>query len=387
MKEFRHSHPDRKNLDRPQGGKPHVRITEVHAATFIDSTGVPLTSDRGKPEAIKDIDFDYRPNTFRTSPSRYPDGKPHEIPVSGLEQRRLGESYRDMMQTISEVRNGFIDMLSYPKAKTEPLNAHEFLAVLGVLRFLPHYLAYRSHNPMAQNGEIPPMVMVLTNSASGTKGALGAWMDVHESEVDYLNKVPDVDEMITLIENIGSMAPKGGKTVCAASPAQQRHFMDAVIYGPSDKSKSQSEHSFMPSTEIPSLIRFGYAINSASGLLGEILRLDHVNAQIIEGLKNASSVLNVGEEETTSAIQRVSEKFIEGVKPLLSRIDAAESSMNRALGREEVASSPISLQDINSQKALAMYPLVSLTAQDSEKIGHTHHNKGKAERRRRMFFR
>lgn len=384
MKELRRLHSDTKPAYQPPAKKAHVGITEVHAAKFIDSTGIPLTSDREMPEVVKNIDFDYRPNSFRTSPSRYPNGAPHEIPVSGLEQKRLGESYRDMMQTISMVRDGYAGTLPYKKDKTKPLSAHEFLVVLDIFKFLPNYLTHRAEKPLKPNGELPPVVMVLSNSASGTKGALGAWMDIHESEAGYMEKTPDIDEMIELIEGLGTMVKK---TACAASPAQQRHFMDAVLSGPSDKSMSSGGLSFLTREEIPNLVKFGSAMNKGSGFLAEIIRLDAVADQMVRGIRDASALVPGREQETVEAIKGISQRFLGQTRPLIVALDAVESQMNTALGREASARNSFSLKDINARKSLKMYPEVVALKSGNQAQAQARHARENVDRRRRMFLR
>ncbi len=355
MKELKSkSQPDSLASLQPKSQGAHVGIIEVHAAKFIDSTGIPLTSDRELPEIVEKIDFDYRPNTFRTSPSRYPNGRPHPIPVSGLEQRRLGESYRDMMQTIALVRDGYLGLLKNRKDKDRPLSAHEMFGLLHILKFLPHYLSFRAEGAMEKTGEIPPAVLVLSNSAAGTLGALGSWMDVHESEPDYLSKTPNVGEMISLAERTGTMVLPGSKTVCAASPAQQRHFINAVLFGPNEKFMPGTKVEFLDESEIMSLAKFGNAIHKGSGYLGQIMWLDNVYYQRVRGVQDVLMLTPGREQEARFVIEGHIKEFNARTELLLDTLSVIEGEMNKALGRNEVIGRKLSLEDIHKQKRVQM---------------------------------
>jgi len=359
LKELPKKQPDSRASFLPNPQRSHVGIIEVHAANFIDTNGIPLTSDRELPEIVETIDFDYRPNNFRTSPSRYPNGKPHPIPVSGLEQRRLGESYRDMMQAISLIRDGYLNALQNRTDKTGPLSAHELFGLLHIFKFLPHYLSFRAEEAMEKVGDMPPVVLVLSNSAAGTLGALGSWMDVHESDPDFLSKTPNVEEMIILAETTGTMALPGKKTVCAASPAQQKHFMDAVIFGPSDKSLPGTKIDFLEKSEIISLAKFGNAMHKGSGYLGQIMWLDNVYYQRVKETQDVLALTPGRTQEALFIIDGYIKEFKTRTELLLSALDAIESDMNKALGRQELNGGKISLEDINKQKRMQMIRLVS----------------------------
>lgn len=347
-------------LQATEQGTVHRAISffEVTETFYVDSTGIPLSSDRREPDYVNQIDFQYRPNAFKNSPSRYLGGKPHPIPVSGLEQRRLGETYRDMMGIVETVRDGFVGHFTKHKDPSRPLDVIETSKLLDALTALPHYLTFRTVKSFSPQGEIPPSVIVLSNSASGSKGALEAWIELHQQEVAFHRKTPDVEEMIEITENIHTMAPVHGKTVCAASPAQQRHFLEAVIHGPSEKSIVADNADLLREEEVEAFVKFGVALKrgiyAASGLRG----FDAYTRQLIQGVLDAGEITPDRKKEAQDVADAYLEQFLSRIAHSLSIISFSEQEMNEVLGRGVGERNSTTLEDLDRIKPLGCMQLI-----------------------------
>ena len=188
-----------------------LRVVDIFVNSYTDSSGIPLASDRDDPRLIQGIDFQKQPNPFRTSPSRYPNGKPHEVPVSELERERLRQFYPEMLSLLGRVRSTYITETRKKTGRNldASLTLSESLSILSGLSYLPHYLAHRSTRPFALQGELPPQVIVLSNAASGSRGAMYAFADLHIDDPDVEELVPDKTEAIAAIERMGSLISEG----------------------------------------------------------------------------------------------------------------------------------------------------------------------------------
>lgn len=211
-----------------------VSYMEVVSVPLVDNRGIPLSSDRAPKELIQDLDFEYKPCPFRDSPSRYPDGQPHEIPVSGLEQRRLVEHYDMALGLAAGVRQRL-----FPDKGSASLSNYETIQVLQSLKWLPHYLAFRGGSQY-NTGRLHPGVVITSNCAAGTLGGLYAGLeDRAQVENEAVGLPPEAAQMIAASEKRGTMI--GENTVCAASPRMMKKFIEATSNTGDVKVQDESE--------------------------------------------------------------------------------------------------------------------------------------------------
>ncbi|MEX2007616.1 MAG: hypothetical protein WD992_02490 [Candidatus Levyibacteriota bacterium] len=317
--------------ERPAGenignSAPPVSIAEIYFTPYTDVSGVPLSSDRGRPDLVKGIDFEYQSNRFRASPSRHPGGSPHKIPVSGLEQRRLSESYSTMLGIVRAVRDAYLERTRSSGSDVQgPLNTAEALDVLTGMQFLPHYLRFRSRNPLPVQDTIPKEIVVLSNAASGSRGAIGALIDLYKNEPDLLAKIPDINEMVDEIERLGRMV--GEKTVCAASPAQIRHFLGAVLNGPPEQfEKSDIVGGLLDEQEVLSLVAFGQAVYFGIIMMEELKELDAAT------MEYANKRLQ--EPHPAKDIRKALEDYLSACEERVINIEVQQIRVGALLGRE-----------------------------------------------------
>lgn len=315
-----------------------VTLFDISYTAYVDTSGVPLDSDRGDPEKFKGIDFRKRPNNFRSSPSRYPDGRPHEVPVSGLEQERLGRTMGEMMGVISYVRDNAILMVGGDPDK--PIDAESALAITNGLAHLPSYLVFRADKPIPSEGMFPPYMFVLSNSASGTRAALAAW--IREFGDEGKNVVPDSREMIEIIEQHGSMVKE---TVCAASPSQQEKFIDAIIYGPPEELTFPFNKELFSLSEIPAILEFGDAMNASNLAFQKLEQLDEdFFARIDEQTDQGS----FSQAEYIKHFIGLVREFSSMVSQIGVQLSSIEEAANEILGRTPETRSDFSFAGLNN---------------------------------------
>lgn len=250
-----------------------ISLLKIYHTPYIDSTGIPLSSDRSYPDLIKDIDWDYQPapSTFRGSPSRYPDGSPHVVPISGLERNRLRDNYPKMLLMLGELREQYIrykrgdsDIATLPT----PLTIAEMREFLRGLIHLPHYLVHRGKNPVPSQGVLAPSVLLLSNSAAGSLAALETYATVRKPRS---NKVPEPENVIADVERGSNLM--GEKTMCVAAPAQMNHFLSAVINGSGQESGVTAP--LVSPKETFSFFEFGHHAYVVQEFLGELWAKDN----------------------------------------------------------------------------------------------------------------
>jgi hypothetical protein len=304
---------------------PPITSAHIHQTIFIDTMGIPLTSDRGDLTHTQGIDFKYVPNNFKDSPSRYPNGRPHPIPMSGLEKDRLEASYGSLLPLVGRVRQNFIQ---YSREETgiepsEPLNVDEALKVLFGLAYLPHYLVYRTRGPFAPMGQIPFEIFILSNAAEGSRASIAAFMEENRDDPELFARIPDVEEAIDASERLKRMV--GDKTVCVASPKQMKHFIGSVIDG-SEKLGECTFEEILPDDEIRSLVEF------SSGYFDARLRtnaLQNIDEWLAANIQDA-----LEKKIDTRRINQAIQPYYSHIQKLLRELTGRESDMNRALGRQ-----------------------------------------------------
>ncbi|GEM_PF-5551151 len=304
---------------------PAISVLRIKTTRIIDSSGIPLASDRD-PKLAEGIDFEYQEFPFHNSPSRLLQNQPdpaHSRPMSGLERRRLAESYTSMIAIVNYVRRGYLETV----ANTEPgpLTARELQEVLHGLFYLPHYLALRGKNPIPAQHALPPVVIALSNSASGSAGALDGYLKKHGNSQEAWNNPPVPEEMIEVIETLESKPLVGGKTVCVASPEQMRHFFAAVINGAHMPKATFDASSFLEISETPSLIEFGKHAFYANELMNGLKTLDEKAAALIK--KQSRNGRN------PRHVRKTRDSFLGETHRLLGELAVSEHRINSALGR------------------------------------------------------
>lgn len=337
-----------------------VRISDIAHPPFIitDSTGIPQLSDR-HPNTPKDIDFKYEACPFSNSPSRYPNGAPHEIPMSGLEHERLAANYPGMVAITSVVRSEFLRSRGVDLESKTPLTIGEAKELLMGLSYLPQYLIYRAENPFSPSGEIPPVYIALSNSSSGAHGAVNAQLLAEGETEATLEHIPDADMMIDLVEKEGAMV--GEKTVCAASPLQMKHFLNVVVNGPEKDTRNPEIAGVFDLSEVPAIIKFGRGMYLGRALLEDIKSMDGAFVEMVNPIMISGDI---------PRIKQTVEMFKRHVSLMVSELNTAQLYVDIALGRE--ANKPTTLADLSKILALGM-PVVDLKVAEAEA-----RNKGKA---------
>lgn len=253
---------------------PSVSLFDMHMTYFTDTTGIPLDSNRRVENPhTAGIDFELQKCPFSDSPSRYPNGEPHEKPMSGLERRRLNEHYQQNLSAFKYVRD--IQIASREDGDTtRPLSVGETRDLLAGMAYLPHYLVFRAENPLMPTGEIPVDVLL---DASVALGAFAATTLVvqHDniSKEDFDRVSFDPDRLVEEAEKAGTMV--GELTVCVASPKQMVHFLREVIEGPSVESGLGNIESLLKPEEVSNLLKLGKSMMVSNHIVVSIVQSDN----------------------------------------------------------------------------------------------------------------
>lgn len=322
-----------------------IRIAEIArpAVLTTDSTGIPQLSDR-HPDTPKDIDFRYESCPFPNSPSRYPNGVPHETPISGLERQRLAENYPEILAITGVVRDAYLKSHGKDPETSGSLTIGEAKEVIMGLSYIPQYLINRAVNPFKPQGEIPPVYIALSNSASGAHGAVNAQLIAEGQTEAALESVPDVDLMIKLVEKEGALV--GPKTICVASPQLMKNYLNAIVYGSEDKAKTTEIAPTFDVSEVPSIIKFGKGMYDGRNLLDEIKGIDTKFVERASPFMRSGDILRIKE-----AIAMFKRHIIVSVVEL----NQSQRDVDQALGRE--IASPATLEMLTDILKLGM-PLI-----------------------------
>lgn len=319
---------------------PAISIFQIWDTRYLDTSGIPSSSDRGNPEVVKEIDWDYQPNPFKNSPSRYPDGQSHSTPMSGLERRRLAETYPTMLSILAVIRNSYLKLID-GKTDTRALSSLEMQRILRGLMYLPHYLSLRGKNPIPPKHALDPAFITISNSASGTLGALEAYLEQRGYNPKDLTSPPDSEKMIEAAEKTGAMV--GEKTLCVASPQQMQHFMNAVINGPETHRNTFDVTHWFDESEVFSIIKFGDQAYNANEKLKILWSID---------LETESRVgRDVNKNKNPRRLKRVLpviDEFRKESSAILYQLNANQLGINYALGRDSRIQ-PLTLESFASK--------------------------------------
>ena len=303
---------------------------------ITDINNIPKESDRDfyAEDLHTGIDFQYQACPFANSPSRFPNGEPHKVPLSGLERDRLAENYYEILDNLRVVRDFYIDETRIGDDKKSPLSVYDTREVLMALNFAAHYLVYRRTNPAKARGELPVDILVMSNAAAGSLAALSQLVITDRIDIDTMETVvPDPKRMINVVEENGHMV--GEKTVCAASPELMEHFFKAVVDGPK-RTGNGSLSSLVEKSEMVDLFKFGRAMYEGSGALAKLRKLDRELTELLNKLYSEGDIENF-KEIGTSYIQHL------GLE--IEQIYVDQVAANSALGRSIVDSSEIPYND------------------------------------------
>lgn len=327
------------------GQENSVPIVEILGARYIDRSGIPLDSNRN-PLLVEGIDFKLQPNPFIDSPSRYPDGHSHLAPMSGLERQRLKENYQYMVGALRFVRDAYVASIRPEESRREPLNTQEAINILIGLTFLPHYLAFRTKKAVNVSGKLPESIIVLSNAASGSTGALFAYEELHSRDQDFPTQVPDPEEMLSEIEKRGSMV---GKTVCVASPQQIKHFLRAVVDGAIQNYQNDLE-GILNAEEIPQLIAFGRAMYHGRETMHLLKKLDVLTSKEMQ---------RHIKKKRDKKVKALAANYLNEGGRLMTGLTVDQIQVDEALGRNTIEKG-IRLEDLNEALKLKTPDLISI---------------------------
>jgi hypothetical protein len=308
----------------PDPKSPAINVLQLFR-NYTDSTGIPIASDRSKPEVIKDINWDYQSCPFADSPSRYPNGAPHPIPISGLERKRLGTHYSSTLSILEYVKDGFfnsVEATDLPR-ESRQLSTRESEVILKGLMFLPHYLVWRANNSFPPDGALPPAVIILSNSSSGSLGGLQAYMDENYANPELYKKPPVVSSVIEASER--SRAMIGHKTICTASPDQMHHFISSIVSGATVKGSQVTPSDLLHKSEVANLLRFGEQAYEAREEIERFGQSDTHATQMIE------AILRSG--ENTESIRNHIQTVIFLSQIVINQLQTRQGIINDSLGR------------------------------------------------------
>jgi hypothetical protein len=308
---------------------PAMSFYDIYPANYSDATGVPLNSNRDKSPEFADIDYRMAPGHFHNSPSRSPGGEPHPtVQMSHLEHERLVQNFPQMLKTLMIVRTAYLQRAYGPDADlSTPLRPTQAREMLQGLMFLPHYLVNRSQNPVAPHGVLPPVFVVLSNSASGSIGAIGGYLNEHEENLAVRAQPLNVGEAIDIAERDGTMVSKNG--MCVASRSKQDRFLTTVVNGAPLRETSFDPLEWFTFDEIPRIIAFGTAMEAGSVALASLVVEDKKAASLIDK--------DITKDRNPRRIKRAKEeaqKFLIKIYGLLSLANMSQHQINIALGRQ-----------------------------------------------------
>ncbi len=317
---------------------PHMELNDVLKSGYFirDVTGVPLNSDRGETVPV-DIDFAYQACPYSDSPSRYPDGQPHEMPMSGLERDRLFESYARVRKLTLAVRDAYMN----EKPEDYELTVLDGLNIFAALQYLPKYLVNRAENPVPAD-QLPQHIVVGANCASGSIGAIGAF-----ARGNIIQLLPPAEVMMAAAEEEGSLV--GSKTVCAAPPRMIRDYLETLRSGKSITRKNIGAESdgLLKDGELRHALIFGQNIDM---IMPTITRLQEVDSAIA-GFISAYDP----ESDDPSILEKFTEVWSGNIRFTIDLLQQISSNVNLALGRQ-----PFEKDDFSSVIKENQFGLVSI---------------------------
>ena len=316
---------------------PSLSLVEMADLPITDIDGIPKESDRDlyEEKLFEGIDFRYQACPFSNSPSRFPNGAPHEIPISGLERDRLSENYYEILGNLQVVRDYYIDNTRPESEKNKPLSIVEMRDILMTLNYAANYLVYRSANPVDAFGKLPTDLLVMSNVAAGSLAALSVQMIVLKNEgKDSIDAVPDPKVMVEESEKMGKMV--GGKTVCAASPELMVHFFKAVVDGPR-KIEEGSLSKYIDKSELPQLFAYGKAMYEGAGSVASLREVDRSILILLDAKYREKDWVNFNE---------ISADYMMHAFKEIALILHDQAVANQALGRRVEESSKVPFDEI-----------------------------------------
>lgn len=201
--------------------KPAVTLQVLFGIEIVDTEGIPLNSNRAAPELIAEIDFDLKPCPFHDSPSRTVEND-HNVPVSGLEIKRLSDNFPEILRLIGGFSLLHRDLVD---SADSAMSNDDLMRVLSMGLCLPHYL----HHVGGPDRLITPAVVVLSNSSAGASAGVGNYLNLtKQPEVTLLAPTVDPKLYLEATESMGRMVDN--LTVCAASPPKIRRFIGRAIH-------------------------------------------------------------------------------------------------------------------------------------------------------------
>lgn len=303
---------------------PPVSIFDMHMTYFTDTTGIPLDSNRRveNPHTAS-IEFELQKCPFTDSPSRYPDGAPHEKPMSGLERRRLNEHYQQNLSAVKYLRN--IQVASREDGDTtRPLSIRETRDLLSAMAFLPHYLVYRAENALQPTGEIPVDILL---DASVALGAFAATTVVVQNEKisasDFEFASFNAERLVEESEKAGIMV--GEQTVCVASPKQMTHFLREVIEGPSVELGLGNIEALLNPEEFADLLKLGKSMMVSNHIVASIIKTDSDFSNKFEPLLDREKLQEAGQ---------LLQEYQKDIKEYFELMHAGSTQVQEALGRK-----------------------------------------------------
>lgn len=320
----------------PRAGehKPLTDIIAVHHE-ITDISGVPLDSDRTP--VPNDIDFEYTACPYKDSPSRFPDGQPHPMPMSGLERQRLISSFPLVRRQLLASRAAFLDLHGYDD--THDLTMDEGLVILGSMQCLPSYAVNRLRKPVPASGVFPQHLIVGANSASGAMGALGATRRAQNEPL------PTGGQAVAATEAEGSMI--GSKTVCAAPVHMMTGFLELLRRGTEKVKHSGIE---METEGIITLKEFGRL--ASFGYYYEALLATHeAKYQADRACWPAIDAYNPQKHNPRRAIAAI-KKLKQDLQPAIQSYRAISMHLNQELGRNPF--DPSEFADVYTDNILAL---------------------------------
>lgn len=308
------------------GFAPHMDIVDIVGQSSItDSSGVPLQSDR-VPES-QGIDFQYHPNAYTDSPSRFPNQQPHPVPVSGLERGRLIEAYPRVRKLLLATRQAYIDQ-RYAETPDPELTVHDGISILGALQNLPLYTVVRPHNSVPAQGVLPPFLVVSSNAASGGVGALGA---VARGRIGL--PLPSGREALDATEEEGSLV--GQKTVCAAPSRMITGYLDMLKHGSETIAVGdvrEETDGFVDVTELSALVSFGAHMEALYEVHRQRGMADHIASTILRKYNPRTQAHSRRQRQAENALRT----FRATIQGAVAAYTLGSRSLNLDLGREPV---------------------------------------------------
>jgi hypothetical protein len=289
--------------------------------TITDENGVPLESDRRNPP--ESLDFDYQLCPYSDSPTRYPDGSPSSIPMSGLEHGRLMKSYPRIRRELLATRAAYLSL--FGMSDDYELSTQDGINILCAIQGLPTYLTERVKNPVSTQNELPQHLVVAANCASGGIGGIGSFTNGR-----IYDRIP-LDTGATIL-NAAENEPSGGlvgdKTACAAPPNMIRQFInllrdgnEVINYG----TLEEETDDLLTRSELPNALSVGLNMESVLVYNEVLQQADYELSKLLEKFNPR--------KHNPRRIRSGLDDFSEALSLFVSGCYNASSSINIALGR------------------------------------------------------